>query len=137
MTPISTDGREGGSINAYGTATALILLLLIGLLLIGGDRIRPRVLGFNCGGVEVEAGQSQQLRFTFSRPMDQDSVENGFTVIPPEEGGFSWTGRTLVFTPKMAYIPDCEYWVEIVSGEDVFGKPVMPYQSTFTTGTNR
>ncbi|MBU4194831.1 MAG: Ig-like domain-containing protein [Actinobacteria bacterium] len=136
MTPTSTDGGKGGSIHAYGVAAALALLILIGLLLIGGDRIRPRVLDFDCGGAEVEAGQKQQLRFTFSRPMDHGSVESGFTIIPPEEGSFSWTGRTLVFTPKIAYIPDCEYWVEIVSGEDVFGKQVMPYESTFITGKN-
>lgn len=41
-----------------------------------------------------------QIRLEFSEPMDKKSVQDNFSIAPQVEGKFSWTGKTLVFTPN-------------------------------------
>ncbi|MBM3301890.1 MAG: hypothetical protein FJY85_18300 [Deltaproteobacteria bacterium] len=106
MTPTSTE-EPGGRIHPWGALAALVLLVLIGITLLLGDMIGPRITSFNYSG-KLIMPERQQLKFTFSRPMDQKSVEDGFFIDPQAEGQVSWSGRTMVFTPKYIY-PDLPY----------------------------
>ncbi len=134
MTRISTEERAG-NVHAWGALASFVLLLLIGLLLIVGDRVGPRITGFNYADRLIEPAR-QQLRFTFSRPMDQASVEGGFSIEPSTDGGISWSGRTMVFTPSPEYIylPRTKYVIRFDSGRDVYGKKLKPAELTFRVG---
>jgi hypothetical protein len=133
MTPTSTEEKRG-SIHVWGALSALLLLVLIGLLMLGGDMIGPRITSFNYRGKLIMPEQ-QQLKFTFSRPMDQKSVEEGFFIDPQAEGQVSWSGRTMVFTPKYIYLPDTEYTVRFNSGKDIYGKKLKASELSFEVGT--
>lgn len=133
MTRISTEER-GGSMHAWGAIASLVLLSLIGLILITGDRIGPRITGFNYAGKVIKPEQ-QQLKFTFSRPMDHASVEKGLSIEPPTDGKVSWSGRTMVFTPTYIYIPNTEYVVRFESGSDLYGKKMKLTELVLEVGT--
>ena len=133
MIHTSTEAR-GGSVNKWGALAAIVLLVLIGLLLVGGDWIGPRIINFNYGGMTIMPKQ-QQLEFTFSRPMDHRSVERGFHIDPPAEGQISWSGRTLFFTPKYIYLPNTGYTVRFDSGKDIYGKKLKPTTLRFNVGS--
>jgi len=133
MTPTSTE-EKGGSIYFWGALAALVLLVLIGIALLLGDMIGPRITSFNYSGKLIMPEQ-QQLKFTFSRPMDQKSVEEEFSLDPQTEGQVSWSGRTMVFTPKYIYLPDTEYIVRFNSGKDKYGKKLKPTELSFEVGT--
>lgn len=76
----------------------LVLSLLIGLLLLSGDRSSPRVRTFSWQDKQVGA-EDIAFTLTFSRPMDQKSVENSLQIAPPLPGKVSWAGRRLAYTP--------------------------------------
>lgn len=54
-----------------------------------------------------------QLRITFSETMNKVSVQDNFSIEPQIEGDFSWSGRTLVYTPKNNLNFDQTYNLEI------------------------
>jgi hypothetical protein len=133
MTPTSIDAR-GGSVHALGALSALALLAAICLLIVSGDMVGPHVISFNYHGKHIMP-EHQQLKFTFSRPMDHESVEQGFGTYPAAEGKISWSGRTMFFTPKYIYLPNSEYTVTFSSGKDIYGNELKRTQLSFEVGT--
>ncbi|NJO39471.1 MAG: hypothetical protein HC769_14655 [Cyanobacteria bacterium CRU_2_1] len=81
--------------------TALILILVLSLVilffLLKGDRTAARVRDFSWQGRQVGAEDSAFI-LTFSRPMDQVSVEQNLQLEPPLPGKFSWAGRRMAYT---------------------------------------
>ncbi|MEW6497303.1 MAG: hypothetical protein AB1589_33090, partial [Cyanobacteriota bacterium] len=75
----------------------LVLSLLISILLWGGDRTSPYVRDFSWQDKPVGAADSFFI-LTFSRPMNQTSVEANLQIQPPLPGLISWAGRRLVYT---------------------------------------
>lgn len=75
----------------------LVLSLLIGLLLWGGDRTLPYVRDFSWQNKQVGAADTFFV-LTFSRPMDHASVESNLQIEPPLPGLISWSGKRLVYT---------------------------------------
>ncbi|MBE9177290.1 hypothetical protein IQ268_01710 [Oculatella sp. LEGE 06141] len=75
----------------------VVLSLLIGLLLLGGSRTAPRVRDFTWQNKQVGAEDTAFI-LTFSRPMDQASVEQNLRIVPPLPGKFSWAGRRMAYT---------------------------------------
>lgn len=69
--------------------------LLAGLLL-AAVWAAPRVEQVVPG---TTAPSTSSLRLTFTRPMDQASVESAFSVDPDTSGSLRWIDNTLVFTP--------------------------------------
>ncbi len=73
------------------------------------------------------------LSVTFSKPMDQKSVEAAIVMTPPQEGSFSWSGNTVTFTPATW---DLTNGVTITIGtgaKDLEGTPLAaPHQMAFS-----
>lgn len=77
-----------------------------------------------------------QIKITFSQAMNKASVQDNFKIEPPIEGNFSWSGRTLVYTPLENLAFDKTYNLEIgsktVSDNGIsFAKN---WEDTFKTG---
>lgn len=81
------------------TAIVLILILsiLIGGLLLKGDRVAAKVRTFSWQNRQVGAEDTAFI-LTFSRPMDQASVEQNLQIDPPLPGKVSWAGRRMAYT---------------------------------------
>ncbi len=75
----------------------LVLSVLIGLMLWGGDRTRPYVRDFNWHNKQIGAADTFFV-LTFSRPMNHASVEANLKIEPPLPGLISWSGKRLVYT---------------------------------------
>ncbi|MEM8810913.1 MAG: hypothetical protein AAGF01_33300, partial [Cyanobacteria bacterium P01_G01_bin.38] len=81
----------------------LSLTLMIGLsvivvvLVAVGDRAAARVRDFSWQDRRVGAEEVAFL-LTFSRPMDEASVEQNLKIEPPLLGKFSWAGRRMAYT---------------------------------------
>ncbi len=79
-----------------------LLSVVTGVMIFAAPFSHPYVTQFAVAQGEVShAGVvDQQLRVTFSRPMDEQSVEKNLTISPPIDGNISWANDTLFFTPK-------------------------------------
>lgn len=71
--------------------------LLIGLLLWSGDRTTAQVRNFSWQDKQVGVEDTVFI-MTFSRPMDQVSVESNLQIRPPLPGKVSWAGRRMAYT---------------------------------------
>lgn len=122
------------------TAILLILLfsLLIGGLLLKGDRTAPRVRSFNWAARQVGA-EDQAMVMTFSRPMDQASVEQNLTIEPPLTGKFSWAGRRMAYTLDTPAPYGTSFELKLAKARDRFSRSddartqMQPFVSQFQT----
>ena len=71
--------------------------ILIGAVLIVGDRSMPRALEFSWQDRQIGV-QNETFTLTFNRPMNWASVENALTIEPPLPGKLSWNSQTLAYT---------------------------------------
>lgn len=85
------------SLDRVAIALMLLLSLLIGLLLLPGDAVAPRVRDFSWQDKEVGA-EDTSFTLTFTRPMETKSVEENLQIDPPLPGKFSWAGRRMAYT---------------------------------------
>jgi hypothetical protein len=115
----------------------LLLSLLVGLLLWGGDRSRPYVRDFSWQDKPVGAADTFFV-LTFSRPMDHASVEANLHIEPDLSGLVSWAGRRLVYTLTTPARYETTYKVEIQSaqqriGREKSGNLIKPFVGQFRT----
>jgi hypothetical protein len=75
----------------------LLLSLVIGGLLLKGDRTAARVRSFSWADRQVGANDAAFV-MAFSRPMDHASVEQNLQIAPALSGKFSWAGRRMAYT---------------------------------------
>jgi hypothetical protein len=75
----------------------LVLSLVIGILVIKGDRTAPRIRDFTWENRQVGT-EDAAFMLTFSRPMDHASVENNLQIKPALPGKASWAGRRMAYT---------------------------------------
>ncbi len=121
-------------------AIALILLLsvMIGLLILQGDVVKPSVRQFSWQNQQIGA-DDVSFSLTFSRPMDIKSVEDNLKIDPPLAGKVSWAGRRMVYTLLTPAPYGTNYQVKLQSAKDKFSekqaKPrvIQPFTGTFYT----
>ncbi|MEO0457045.1 MAG: hypothetical protein AAF152_10775 [Cyanobacteria bacterium P01_A01_bin.114] len=75
----------------------VILSIAVVVLVALGDRAAARVRDFSWQNQRVGAEEVAFL-LTFSRPMDEASVEQNLKIKPPLPGKFSWAGRRMAYT---------------------------------------
>lgn len=97
----------------------LILSLLIGILLLNGDHSAPKVREFNWQNKQVGADDSAFI-LTFSRPMDQASVEQNLKIEPPLPGKLSWAGRRMAYTLNAPAPYGTSFQVKLETAKDRF-----------------
>ncbi|MEX0270963.1 Ig-like domain-containing protein [Leptolyngbyaceae cyanobacterium UHCC 1019] len=116
----------------------VVLLVLIGLLLWGGDRTAPRVRDFTWQNKQVGADDTAFI-LGFSRPMDHASVEKNLKIDPPLPGKVSWAGRRMAYTLTLPATYGSEYQVRLENAQDYFTQkgsqraPIQPFQTSFRT----
>ena len=75
----------------------IILTVLIGLVILKGDAVKPSVRYFSWENQKIGADDIS-FSLTFSRPMDIESVEDNLKIEPPLAGKISWAGRRMAYT---------------------------------------
>ncbi|MBD2094409.1 hypothetical protein H6F90_04490 [Trichocoleus sp. FACHB-591] len=100
-------------------ALMLVLAILIVLLLWSGDRSAPKVREFNWQNKQIGAEDTAFI-LTFSRPMEQASVEKNLKLEPPLPGKISWAGRRMAYTLTMPAPYGTKYQVQLQDAQDRF-----------------
>jgi hypothetical protein len=115
----------------------LVLSVLIGLLVWGGDRTRPYVREFSWQDKQIGAAD-RFFAFTFSRPMNHTSVEANLQIEPPLPGLIGWAGRRMVYTLANPVPYETTYTVKLQKawqslGTGKSGNLMKPFVGTFRT----
>ncbi|MBP5975552.1 Ig-like domain-containing protein [Brasilonema sp. CT11] len=117
----------------------LILSLLIGLLMLQGDGVKPSVRHFSWQNQQIAADDTS-FTLTFSRPMDSKSVEDNIKIDPPLAGKVSWAGRRMVYTLMTPAPYGTTYKVQLQGAIDKFSqkegnknRQIQPFTGSFHT----
>ncbi|MBO3457824.1 hypothetical protein G7B40_021920 [Aetokthonos hydrillicola Thurmond2011] len=119
-------------------ALTLILSLLIGLLMLQGDVVKPSIRQFSWQNKQI-AGDDLSFTLTFSRPMNVKSVEDNLKIEPPLAGKVSWAGRRMAYTLLTPAPYGTNYQLKLQNAQDKFsqkkGKPrvIQPFTGNFRT----
>lgn len=140
MNPKSTIQEPKGfePIDRLALGLMLVLSVVIGLLVWSGDHTVPRVRDFSWQGKQVGMEDTAFI-LTFSRPMDQATVEANLRIDPPLPGKFSWAGRRMAYTLKEPAPYGTTFKVELKDAKDQFsgkkkpGKAIQPFAGQFST----
>lgn len=124
--------------------TAIILMLLLsvlmGLLLLSGDRTAPKVREFTWENKQIGATDTGFI-LTFFRPMNHATVEENLKLEPPLPGKFSWAGRRMAYTLKDPAPYGVTYTVKLAGATDKYfgennqnkGTLMQPFSGSFRT----
>ncbi|NEQ49564.1 MAG: hypothetical protein F6K11_05445 [Leptolyngbya sp. SIO3F4] len=110
----------------------LLTLVISGMLLLGGPAA-SKVRNFSWDNDQIGAEDNAFL-LTFSRPMDQDSVEKNFSIEPPLPGRFSWAGRRMAYTLNFPAPYGNEFKVTLPKARDRFSSSTTnfaPFEASF------
>lgn len=116
----------------------LVLSLVIGFLLLKGDRAVARVRDFSWQERQVGAEDAAFI-LTFSRPMDHTSVEQNLQIRPPLSGKYSWAGRRMAYTLETPAPYGETFEVKLEGATDRFSKAdhtsaqIQPFTGRFRT----
>ncbi|NJR65827.1 MAG: hypothetical protein HC772_11680 [Leptolyngbyaceae cyanobacterium CRU_2_3] len=116
----------------------LLLILLIGGIVLKGDRTAPRVRDFTWQNRQVGAEDTAFI-LTFNRPMEQSSVEQNLRLDPPLPGKFSWAGRRMAYTLDMPAPYGRSFRLELQGARDRFSQgedarsQMQPFTGQFST----
>lgn len=122
--------------------TAIILMLglslLIGLLLLSGDRTAPRVREFSWQNKQIGAADTGFI-LTFFRPMNHSSVQENLKIEPPLPGKFSWAARRMAYTLKNPAPYGVTYTLKLAGATDKYGgennqnqgRQIQPFSASF------
>jgi hypothetical protein len=119
MSSPSTAPAKIQTLDRVAIAAMLALLLLIGFLLLNGDRSSPRVRDFNWQGKQV-GGDDIAFLIAFSRPMNHASVEQNLQLEPPLPGKISWAGRRMAYTLTAPAPYGTSFQVKLQGAQDRF-----------------
>ncbi|MEG4912968.1 hypothetical protein [Microcoleus sp. B7-D4] len=116
----------------------LVLSVLIGLLLLSGDRTAPRVREFTWENKQIGAEDTGFI-LTFFRPMNQSTVEENLKLEPPLPGKFSWAGKRMAYTLKDPAPYGVTYTLKLAGATDKYfgeknqnkGTLMQPFSSSF------
>ena len=114
------------------TFIVLFAVIMSGMVLFGGPAA-SRVRDFTWQDQRIGADDTAFL-LTFSRPMDQASVEQNLTIDPPLPGRFSWAGRRMAYTLDLPVPYGNEFKVNLPEARDRFSGETsnfVPFESDF------
>ncbi len=119
-------------------ALIIVLTVLIGLIILQGDAVKPSVRNFSWENSKIGA-EDISFGLTFSRPMDIESVENNLKIEPPLAGKISWAGRRMVYTLLTPAPYGENYKVKLEDAKDKFAvakgtkKVIQPFTGNFVS----
>jgi uncharacterized protein YkwD len=71
-----------------------------------------------------DVSATSEITVSFSAPMDEGDVEDHFLIAPAIEGGLSWKGGDLVFTPTGRLEPGSRYTISLIGSHDLVGNAI-------------
>ncbi|MEM6753532.1 MAG: hypothetical protein AAF630_11240, partial [Cyanobacteria bacterium P01_C01_bin.38] len=116
----------------------IILTVLIGLIILQGDAVKPSVRNFTWENKKIGADDISFI-LNFSRPMDIESVEKNLKIEPPLAGKTSWAGRRMAYTLLTPAPYGEEYKVRLEDAKDKFAvakrtkKVIQPFTGNFVS----
>ena len=126
-------------IDRLALVVMLMLSVLIGILLLSGEKTAPRVRDFSWQNQQVGASDTA-FTLTFNRPMNHASVEANLQINPPLPGKMSWAGRRMAFTPLSPAPYGNKYEVKLKGAKDQIaskdenkGSLIEPFVGSFST----
>ncbi|MCU0543650.1 MAG: hypothetical protein MUE44_15965 [Oscillatoriaceae cyanobacterium Prado104] len=125
-------------IDRAAIALMLVLGLMMGMLLLTGDRTAPRVREFSWQNRQIGAEDTGFI-LTFFRPMNHSTVEANLKLDPPLPGKFSWAGNRMAYTLKDPAPYGVTYSLKLEGATDKYfgennqnrGRPMQPFNGTF------
>lgn len=117
-------------------AFILALVVIVGAVLVTGNRIAPRVRYFTWQDKQVGADDTAFV-ISFSRPMNQASVEKNLKIEPVLPGRVSWAGRRMAYTLNAPAPYGTTYTVKLQDAIDYFTQdetnqiPIQTFDGTF------
>lgn len=126
------------SLDRVAIALMFVLSLLIGFLIWQGGAVKPVVRNFTWQDQQIGA-EDTAFTLTFSRPMDNESVEENLKIDPPLVGKISWAGRRMVYTLVTPAPYGTNYKLVLQGAKDRFSQPgaknseIKPFTSSFST----
>ena len=131
-------GQFKQPIDRIAISLILGLSLLIGLLLLSGDRTAPRVREFTWQNQQIGAEDTGFI-LTFFRPMNHSTVEENLKIEPDLPGKFSWAGRRMAYTLKNPAPYGVTYTLKLAGATDRYGgetnqnkgTPIQPFSASF------
>lgn len=125
-------------IDRLALGVMLVLSLLIGIVLLNGDRTAPRIREFSWQNKQIGV-EDTAFTLTFSRPMNHSSVEANLTIKPPLPGKFSWAGRRMAYTTLSPVPYGNKYEMQLTGAKDQLsatqnkGTLMQPFKGSFST----
>jgi hypothetical protein len=111
-------------------AIIAVLGLVLGLLLIWGDRTQPQVRDFSWAKESVGA-EDTAFTLTFNRPMNWESVSKQIQIAPPLLGKTSWSGRRLAYTLTQPVPYGQSFQLKLNGATAKAGGTVIPFSTQF------
>ena len=93
-----------------------VLLIIVSVLVIIAWKTQAKLVKVSPLAGENNIADTTSIRLEFSRPMDQSSVISHLAIEPAMDGGYSWTGNSLVFTPSKPWESGQQVTVSLESG---------------------
>jgi len=115
--------------------SVLLSALILGETLCGENcwfKAKARVQDFSWQREKISADDRAFL-IRFSRPMDQESVENNLKIKPELPGKISWSGKRMAYTLEQPAPYGTEYQLTINGAKERLGSEIKPFQETFQT----
>ncbi|MCG9890554.1 MAG: hypothetical protein MH252_05735 [Thermosynechococcaceae cyanobacterium MS004] len=108
----------------------LILSLVVGLLILWGDRTLPKVREFSWAAEPI-GSEDRAFILTFNRPMNWESVVQGLRIAPNLPGKTSWSGRRLAYTLTQPVPYGQSFQISLDRALGAYGGTVEPFSATF------
>jgi Tol biopolymer transport system component len=124
-----------GHFDKVVAAAIVVLAILIGAVLLRGDRVGVQVVAFSPAAGALSVSPRTPIRLRVDRPLDP-AVAPQVQVEPAVAGTVQVEGESLVFTPASSLAPDTVYTVTVAPGlRTLQGRELLaPYTWNFRTG---
>jgi hypothetical protein len=107
------------------------LTIIIGLLLMTGDRSSARVREFTWQSKQI-GSEDNAFVVTFNRPMDRSTVNDQTLKIDPAlKGKTSWSGRRMAYTFESPVPYGYNFQISLENAKDRAQKTIQPFQAVF------
>ncbi len=121
---------ETRPLDRIAVSLILGLSLVVGLLILWGDRTLPKVRNFSWANESVGSADTA-FTLTFNRPMNWESVVQGLQIAPALPGKTSWSGRRLVYTLKESIPYGKSFQLKLDQATGAKGSKIEPFATTF------
>jgi Tol biopolymer transport system component len=121
---------EARPLDRVAVSLILGLSLVVGLLIVWGDRTLPKVRNFSWANELVGAADTA-FTLTFNRPMNWESVAQGLQIAPALPGKTSWSGRRLVYTLTESVPYGKAFQLKLDQATGAKGGKMEPFATTF------